>query len=80
MLSLVAKVWKQLMLLEAERKSLQEDLDVSREEAQKHVKEIQALQARLKDNVTFEEHFNITGKLRRYHYCVLFFNHMFLCL
>uniref|UniRef100_A0A3Q3WYG7 Uncharacterized protein n=1 Tax=Mola mola TaxID=94237 RepID=A0A3Q3WYG7_MOLML len=61
----VAKVWKQLMLLEAEKNSLQEDLDVSREEAQKNMREIQALQARLKDDVTFDEHFNITGKLRR---------------
>lgn len=80
MLSLVAKVWKQLMLLEAEKNNLQEDLDVSREEAQKNMREIQALQARLKDDVTFDEHFNITGKLRRYPYSVLFFNQMFLCL
>ncbi|XP_049458276.1 centrosomal protein of 89 kDa isoform X1 [Epinephelus fuscoguttatus] len=61
----VSKVSKQLMLLEAEKQRLQEDLEESRREVQKNEKEVQVLQACLKDAITWEEHCNITGKLRR---------------
>ncbi|CAJ1048484.1 LOW QUALITY PROTEIN: multidrug resistance-associated protein 9-like [Xyrichtys novacula] len=61
----VSKVSKQLMLLEAEKQHLQQDLNESRKELQKNVREVQVLQARLKDSVTWDEHCNITGKLRR---------------
>ncbi|KAM8895025.1 centrosomal protein of 89 kDa [Spinachia spinachia] len=59
------KVSKQLMLLEAERQRLQEDLEESRSELQKHVREVQVLQTRLKDAVTWDEHCSMDGKLRR---------------
>ncbi|XP_030581559.1 centrosomal protein of 89 kDa [Archocentrus centrarchus] len=61
----VTKVSKQLMLLEVENKRLQEDLEESRREVQKNMKELQVLQARLKDAVTWDEHCSIAGKLRR---------------
>ncbi|XP_026234953.1 centrosomal protein of 89 kDa [Anabas testudineus] len=61
----VSKVSKQLMLLEAEKQRLQEDLEESRWEVQKNTREVQVLQARLKDAVTWEEHCSIAGKLRR---------------
>ncbi|KAM6942730.1 centrosomal protein of 89 kDa [Xenentodon cancila] len=61
----VSKVSKQLMLLEAEKQHLQEDLDESRREVQRHVKEVQMLQARLKDAITWDEHCHVAGKLRR---------------
>lgn len=64
-LSLVSKVSKQLMLLEAEKQRLQEDLEDSRREAQKNTREVQVLQSRLKDAVTWEEHCSISGKLKR---------------
>uniref|UniRef100_A0AAQ4R287 Centrosomal protein 89 n=1 Tax=Gasterosteus aculeatus aculeatus TaxID=481459 RepID=A0AAQ4R287_GASAC len=62
----VTKVSKQLMLLEAERQRLQEDLEESRRELQKHVREVQVLQSRLKDAVTWDEHCSMDSKLRRY--------------
>nr|XP_040020116.1 centrosomal protein of 89 kDa isoform X1 [Gasterosteus aculeatus aculeatus] len=61
----VTKVSKQLMLLEAERQRLQEDLEESRRELQKHVREVQVLQSRLKDAVTWDEHCSMDSKLRR---------------
>uniref|UniRef100_A0A3Q3PYM8 Centrosomal protein 89 n=2 Tax=Monopterus albus TaxID=43700 RepID=A0A3Q3PYM8_MONAL len=61
----VSKVSKKLMLLEAEKQSLQDDLEESRKEVQKNMREVQVLQARLKDAVTWDEHCNIAGKLRR---------------
>ncbi|XP_073320959.1 centrosomal protein of 89 kDa [Pagrus major] len=61
----VSKVSKQLMLLEAEKQRLQEDLEKSRGEVQKNMREVQVLQARLKDAITWDEHCNIAGKLRR---------------
>ncbi|XP_075934202.1 centrosomal protein of 89 kDa [Anarhichas minor] len=61
----VSKVCKQLMLLEAEKQHLQEDLEESRRELQKNGRDVQVLQARLKDAVTWDEHCNIAGKLRR---------------
>ncbi|XP_036952214.1 centrosomal protein of 89 kDa isoform X1 [Acanthopagrus latus] len=61
----VSKVSKQLMLLEAEKQRLQEDLEKSRGEVQKNMREVQLLQARLKDAITWDEHCNIAGKLRR---------------
>ncbi|KAF0043557.1 hypothetical protein F2P81_004894 [Scophthalmus maximus] len=60
----VSKVSKQLMLLEAENQRLQEDLEESRREAQKNTRQIQDLQARLKNAITWDEHCNIAGKLR----------------
>lgn len=60
------------MLLEAEKLRLQEELEESSRELQKHMKEVQSLQARLKDAVTLDEHCNIAGKLRRYY---ILFNH-----
>uniref|UniRef100_UPI0037E7A0F6 centrosomal protein of 89 kDa n=1 Tax=Semicossyphus pulcher TaxID=241346 RepID=UPI0037E7A0F6 len=61
----VSKMSKQLMLLEAEKQCLQDDLEESRRELQKNVREVQVLQARLKDSVSWDEHCNIAGKLRR---------------
>ncbi|XP_037339325.1 centrosomal protein of 89 kDa isoform X1 [Pungitius pungitius] len=61
----VTKVSKQLMLLEAERQRLQEDLEESRRKLQKHVREEQVLKTRLKDAVTWEEHCSMDSKLRR---------------
>ncbi|XP_071391198.1 centrosomal protein of 89 kDa [Centroberyx affinis] len=68
----VSKVSKQLMLLEVEKQHLQEELDERRREAQENrrevqenMREVQALQARLKDAVTWEEHCDIVSKLRR---------------
>ncbi|XP_040921892.1 centrosomal protein of 89 kDa [Toxotes jaculatrix] len=60
----VSKVSKQLMLLEAEKQQLQEDLEESRREVQKNMREAQVMQARLKDAVTWDEHCTIAGKLR----------------
>lgn len=40
-------------------------MERSREEAQTHVKEVQALRARLSDAVSQEEHCNVTENLRR---------------
>lgn len=53
------------MLLEVENQRLQEDLQESRKEVQKNTKELQVLQTRLKDAVTWDEHCGIAGKLRR---------------
>ncbi|KAK5874497.1 hypothetical protein PBY51_019437 [Eleginops maclovinus] len=61
----VSKVSKQLMLLEAEKPCLQEELEESRREALKNGREVQALQGRLKDAITWDEHCGIAGKLRR---------------
>ncbi|XP_054471188.1 centrosomal protein of 89 kDa [Anoplopoma fimbria] len=61
----VSKVSKKLMLLEAENERLQEELEESRRECQKNGREVQVLQARLKDAITWDEHCNIAGKLRR---------------
>uniref|UniRef100_A0A3P8QQA3 Uncharacterized protein n=1 Tax=Astatotilapia calliptera TaxID=8154 RepID=A0A3P8QQA3_ASTCA len=61
----VAKVSKKLMLLEVENQRLEGDLEESRREVQKNKKELQVLQARLKDAVTWDEHCSIAGKLRR---------------
>ncbi|XP_060898316.1 centrosomal protein of 89 kDa isoform X2 [Labrus mixtus] len=61
----VSKVSKQLMLLEAEKQSLQKDLEESRRELERNVREVQVLKARLEDSVTWDEHCNIAGKLRR---------------
>lgn len=58
------------MLLEAEKQRLQEDLEKSTGEAQKNMREVHVLQARLKDAITWDEHCGIAGKLRRYHYNV----------
>lgn len=69
----VSKVSKQLVLLEAEKQRLQEELEDSRREAQKNMREVQVLQARLKDSVTWDEHCNIAGKLRRYRLFVSFY-------
>ncbi|KAK2853475.1 hypothetical protein Q5P01_006136 [Channa striata] len=61
----VSKVTKQLMLLEVEKQRFQEDLEESRREVQKNMREVQVLQGRLKDAVTWDEHCSIAGKLRR---------------
>ncbi|XP_045888467.1 centrosomal protein of 89 kDa isoform X1 [Micropterus dolomieu] len=61
----VSKVSKQLMLLEVEKQRLEEDLEESRREVLKSTREIQVLQGRLKDAITWDEHCNIAGKLRR---------------
>ncbi|XP_078140421.1 centrosomal protein of 89 kDa [Centroberyx gerrardi] len=68
----VSKVSKQLMLLEVEKQHLQEELDErrrevqeNRREVQENMREVQALQARLKDAVTWDEHCDIVSKLRR---------------
>ncbi|XP_029284322.1 centrosomal protein of 89 kDa isoform X2 [Cottoperca gobio] len=61
----VSKVSKQLILLEVEKQRLQEGLQESRREAQNNGKELQILQVRLKDAITWDEHCNIAGKLRR---------------
>ncbi|KAM7423640.1 hypothetical protein PAMA_000137 [Pampus argenteus] len=61
----VSKVSKQLMLLEAEKQHLLEDLEETKREMQKNMREVQVLQARLKDAITWDEHCTITGKLRR---------------
>uniref|UniRef100_A0A3Q1F7Q5 Centrosomal protein 89 n=1 Tax=Acanthochromis polyacanthus TaxID=80966 RepID=A0A3Q1F7Q5_9TELE len=61
----VTKVSKQLMLLEVEKQRLQEELEESSRVMHKNAKEVQVLQARLKDAVTWDEHCNIAGKLRR---------------
>lgn len=53
------------MLLEVEKQQVQEDLEKSRADAQKNTREVQALQARLKDAITWDEHCSIAGKLRR---------------
>lgn len=60
------------MLLEVEKQHMQEDLEESRREVQKNMREVQVLQARLKDAITWDEHCNIAGNLRRYRYNVLF--------
>lgn len=64
-MSAVTRVTKQLILVEGEKKRLEEALARSREEAQTHVKEVQALRARLSDAVSQEEHCNVTENLRR---------------
>ncbi|XP_033963742.1 centrosomal protein of 89 kDa isoform X1 [Pseudochaenichthys georgianus] len=61
----VSKVSRQLMLIEAEKQSFQEELEESRREALKNGREVQVLQARLKDAITWDEHCGIAGKLRR---------------
>ncbi|XP_035538101.1 centrosomal protein of 89 kDa [Morone saxatilis] len=61
----VSKVSKQLMLLEAEKQRLQDDLEETRREVQKNVREVQVLQAQLKDAITWDEHCDLVGKLRR---------------
>ncbi|XP_069390605.1 centrosomal protein of 89 kDa isoform X2 [Paralichthys olivaceus] len=60
----VSKVSKQLMLLEAENQRFQEELEESRRETQKNTRQVQVLQARLKDAITWDEHCSIAGKLR----------------
>uniref|UniRef100_A0A3P8VGB9 Centrosomal protein 89 n=1 Tax=Cynoglossus semilaevis TaxID=244447 RepID=A0A3P8VGB9_CYNSE len=60
----VSKVSKQLMLLEAENQGLNKELEGSRTEVEKITRQLQVLQARLQDAVSFDEHCNITGKLR----------------
>lgn len=65
------------MLLEADKQRLQEELEESRREVQKHVKEVQVLQARLKDAVTWDEHCSLTGKLRRCKYFSTVLVHIF---
>lgn len=64
-LSAVSKLSKHLMLLEVEKQQVQEDLEKSRGEAQKNMREVQVLQARLQDAITWDEHCSIAGKLRR---------------
>ncbi|KAG9341991.1 hypothetical protein JZ751_018309, partial [Albula glossodonta] len=61
----VSKVSKELMLLEAEKQSLQEELSEARRELQ--ALQAQHLQARstLENAVSWEEHCAITGKLKR---------------
>lgn len=54
------------MLLEEEKKCLEEGLEKSREEAQANMKEVQVLRARLRDAVAHEEHLNITENLKRW--------------
>lgn len=61
------------MFLEAEKQHLQEELEESKREMQKNMKEVQVLQARLKDAVTWDEHCSIAGKLRRCDYIILFY-------
>ncbi|XP_028333070.1 centrosomal protein of 89 kDa isoform X2 [Gouania willdenowi] len=61
----VTKVSKQLMLLEAEKQQIQEELEESRREVQRYVKENKVLQTRLKDTISWEEHCSTTDKLRR---------------
>uniref|UniRef100_A0A3Q4GJ88 Centrosomal protein 89 n=1 Tax=Neolamprologus brichardi TaxID=32507 RepID=A0A3Q4GJ88_NEOBR len=61
----VAKVSKKMMLLEVENQRLEGDLEESRRELQKNKRDLQVLQARLKDAVTWDEHCSIAGKLRR---------------
>ncbi|XP_017159662.1 centrosomal protein of 89 kDa isoform X3 [Poecilia reticulata] len=61
----VLKMSKQLMMLEEEKERLQEDLEGSRRDLQKRMQEVELLQARLKDVVTWDEHCSIAGKLRR---------------
>ncbi|XP_041650524.1 centrosomal protein of 89 kDa [Cheilinus undulatus] len=61
----VSKVTKQLMLVEAEKQRLQQDLEDIPRELEKNVREVEVLKARLKDSVTWDEHCNIAGKLRR---------------
>ncbi|XP_028258606.1 centrosomal protein of 89 kDa isoform X2 [Parambassis ranga] len=61
----VTKVSKQLMLLEAEKQSLQEELEATRRVVQKNVKEVRVLEASLKEAVSWDEHCNITAKLTR---------------
>ncbi|XP_010791157.1 centrosomal protein of 89 kDa-like, partial [Notothenia coriiceps] len=53
-----SKVSRQLMLIEAEKEE-------SRREALKNGREVQVLQARLKDAITWDEHCGIAGKLKR---------------
>ncbi|XP_072320765.1 centrosomal protein of 89 kDa [Eucyclogobius newberryi] len=60
----VCKLAKQLMLCEAEKQRLEEDLEASKRRAQTNQRTAQALQERLKDAVTWDEHCNIAGKLR----------------
>ncbi|XP_055088498.1 centrosomal protein of 89 kDa isoform X2 [Periophthalmus magnuspinnatus] len=62
--SKVSKLAKQLMFCEAEKQRLEDELEASKGEAQKNKRNAQALQDRLKDSVTWNEHCNITGKLR----------------
>ncbi|XP_051235570.1 centrosomal protein of 89 kDa isoform X3 [Dicentrarchus labrax] len=61
----VSKVSKQLMLLEAEKQCLQDDLEETRREVQKNMRDVQVLQAQLKDVITWDEHCDLAGKLRR---------------
>uniref|UniRef100_A0A3P9JGE8 Centrosomal protein 89 n=1 Tax=Oryzias latipes TaxID=8090 RepID=A0A3P9JGE8_ORYLA len=61
----VTKLSKQLMLLEAEKQSMEEELQESRREAEKREKEVQVLQKCLKDAVTWDEHCHMSEKLRR---------------
>lgn len=53
------------MLLEEEKKCVEEALERSREEAQANAEEAQALRALLRDAVAGEEHRNTTENLRR---------------
>ncbi|XP_054916066.1 centrosomal protein of 89 kDa isoform X2 [Poeciliopsis prolifica] len=62
----VSKMSKQLMMLEEANERLQEDLEGSRRDLKKRTEEVELLQARLKDVVTWDEHCSIAGKLRRH--------------
>lgn len=64
-LSAVTKLTKQLMLLEEEKKRLEEGLERSREEARASGEDVRVLRARLRDAVSQEDHCNITDNLRR---------------
>ncbi|XP_029954166.1 centrosomal protein of 89 kDa isoform X2 [Salarias fasciatus] len=61
----VTRLSKQLLMLEADNLRLQEELEDSRRGAQSHTRDVQGLQARLKDAVSWDEHCSIAGKLRR---------------
>ncbi|XP_034041095.1 centrosomal protein of 89 kDa isoform X2 [Thalassophryne amazonica] len=60
----VSKVTKQLMLLEVEKQRMQGEIEESSRKMQKSLMEVQALQTRLKDVITWDEHCNITDKLK----------------
>uniref|UniRef100_A0A672HP45 Centrosomal protein 89 n=1 Tax=Salarias fasciatus TaxID=181472 RepID=A0A672HP45_SALFA len=62
----VTRLSKQLLMLEADNLRLQEELEDSRRGAQSHTRDVQGLQARLKDAVSWDEHCSIAGKLRRF--------------
>ncbi|XP_061077930.1 centrosomal protein of 89 kDa isoform X2 [Conger conger] len=61
----VSKVSKELMLLEAEKEGLQEELQEARRELQETRRELQQARASLEGAVSWEEHCSITNKLKR---------------